>query len=675
MREIGIDISRVLDYAVLAQQAYEIGHQAVPPGWVTIAAEEIRGRWSLAISIYANIEAHEIVIAFRGTQSRLDLLNDIGLFLQQIPAHQEVAERIVRSIVNFPQQRTCHFIEGMRSLGHSIYQIIPPVIEWLADLILISTRVLNLEDAYDIPSNYRRMDEYTLRNRESTARQRVLNLLENISPSIEKAISKIRSNTHPHYTVTVVGHSLGGVIAELCAASIGIEAITFESPGTRSLITNYPPYNSQQTPLNITTFLSAPNVINTLDSHLGNTFRLKLPHTESYSLGHITACILQEGGRIMMFGSIPATALKWVFSGIATSAVGSRVASSLIDLWRDKLWLQRQHSIDNIIRYLNGSFGRVPYILRMNSWPTLRQQFESRLWRFLNSFIPLRKDQPGLRTIFDEEGMREAQIAKIPGYEPGEEILITISHHLDNLSSLQQRVPSEDNIPPGLEIIPIVGDGHCLYHAIAQCTPDQNYVSLRNLAAGYIENHWAEFGDFFTEDEQRTRTVDGIINDIRFGNRWGDEPEIRALTHQLRRPIIIIRTDGGQTIMSLPYTDDHYGHPIFILYNGLNHYNALVVRHGYNAQLIYNQLAGNLVVQGTNDLCQLRAQPVSAPNSPASSGVTTILPQQPESEDEALDQAIVMSARESLERGEENLTVARNIVEDAACEAARRHNP
>jgi len=80
-------------------------------------------------------------------------------------------------------------------------------------------------------------------------------------------------------------------------------------------------------------------------------------------------------------------------------------------------------------------------------------------------------------------------------------------------------------------------------------------------------------------------------------------------------------------------------------------------------------------IQDVNE--PISAHPVSALSSSTLIGATTTTTQlqHHENEDVALDQTRVISAREALERGEENLTVARNIVEDAAYEAAQRHNP
>lgn len=72
------------------------------------------------------------------------------------------------------------------------------------------------------------------------------------------------------------GHSLGAVLAELCAVADGSQAVTFESPGTAPLIKDlenvissfdYEQYDPSQT--SITIYNAEPNSINTLHQQSG----------------------------------------------------------------------------------------------------------------------------------------------------------------------------------------------------------------------------------------------------------------------------------------------------------------------------------------------------------------------------------------------------------------------
>jgi hypothetical protein len=77
------------------------------------------------------------------------------------------------------------------------------------------------------------------------------------------------------------GHSLGAILAELCAVADQGKAITFESPGSAPLIEelgqivssfDYGSFNSSQ--VDITTYNAEPNSINTLHQHLGKVVPL-----------------------------------------------------------------------------------------------------------------------------------------------------------------------------------------------------------------------------------------------------------------------------------------------------------------------------------------------------------------------------------------------------------------
>src|SRR5581483_9054076 len=95
----------------------------------------------------------------------------------------------------------------------------------------------------------------------------------------------------PNFDFKVVGHSLGGVIAELCAVKVGLECITFESPGSLEILDNLSEYKDK--PRKVFSYLSAPNIINTLNHHPGTIYRVKLPHTDGFSMMHAANCVAQ----------------------------------------------------------------------------------------------------------------------------------------------------------------------------------------------------------------------------------------------------------------------------------------------------------------------------------------------------------------------------------------------
>lgn len=82
--------------------------------------------------------------------------------------------------------------------------------------------------------------------------------------------------------VVHTGHSLGAVLAELCAIEDNCQAITFESPGTAPLLKElatmshgkFDYQNFDPRKANITTYNARPNRINTLHQHVGKVVPL-----------------------------------------------------------------------------------------------------------------------------------------------------------------------------------------------------------------------------------------------------------------------------------------------------------------------------------------------------------------------------------------------------------------
>jgi hypothetical protein len=224
----------------------------------------------------------------------------------------------------------------------------------------------------------------------------------------------------PNFTFKIVGHSLGGIIAELCSVKIGVECITFESSGAKEILDQLAEY--KDSPRNIINFLSAPNIINTLNNHPGTTYRLKLPHTDgSFSFAHGANCVVQSSFRVFTYCTLGVfTVGKITIAETAGMVVGAKFAGGVTGLWQNIEWLKGQHSIDNIVIYLNSND---PRLIKMKSWPWVYwQSFNYMVKEFARDFLPLQKDKAGVRNMFDEKGMREAQIKRIPGYQEDENI-------------------------------------------------------------------------------------------------------------------------------------------------------------------------------------------------------------------------------------------------------------
>ena len=102
-------------------------------------------------------------------------------------------------------------------------------------------------------------------------------------------------------TIVHTGHSLGAVLAELCALTDNCKAITFESPGTAPFLEeleslSYGKFEAKKFDIkkaDITSYNAAPNQINTLHPHIGKvvplykTSKAQKVYSEDYLLENL----------------------------------------------------------------------------------------------------------------------------------------------------------------------------------------------------------------------------------------------------------------------------------------------------------------------------------------------------------------------------------------------------
>ncbi len=96
-------------------------------------------------------------------------------------------------------------------------------------------------------------------------------------PFVEAVITEaIRQ--HPDFEISFTGHSLGAVIAELCAANYKRPAVTFESPGSRKMIDDFTQKKQLPSDALVTTrivsYQAAISAINRINPYLGTRYRL-----------------------------------------------------------------------------------------------------------------------------------------------------------------------------------------------------------------------------------------------------------------------------------------------------------------------------------------------------------------------------------------------------------------
>ena len=157
------------------------------------------------------------------------------------------------------------------------------------------------------------------------------------------------------------------------------------------------------------------------------------------------------------------------------------------------------------------------------------------------------------------------------------------------MDSVQKTVSS--NVFEGLSFKKILGDGHCLFNAVGLYL-GQDALRLRQSVASYINDHVDVFRPFRPgTDKEFTDHIEAIRN----GEEWADHIEIEAIQCVTKRPIIIIRPDANPTIPD--NINGYYREPIFIYYNGSDHYDTFVVRSGFDSRECLRNIQ-SLIQQG-----------------------------------------------------------------------------
>lgn len=92
-----------------------------------------------------------------------------------------------------------------------------------------------------------------------------------------KVLTKIQDNKdeYKNHTIYHTGHSLGAILAEVSAMEHDHHyAVTFESPGSYDLLERFNKNHIHKALDRVTTYLAAPNFINTLKPHIGKCFQI-----------------------------------------------------------------------------------------------------------------------------------------------------------------------------------------------------------------------------------------------------------------------------------------------------------------------------------------------------------------------------------------------------------------
>lgn len=135
------------------------------------------------------------------------------------------------------------------------------------------------------------------------------------------------------YAISTTGHSLGAALSELIACQFRLPAVTFESPGVRHIIEIVRNSSEESDRFkdpeaaNITCYLTAPNAVNTLNSHVGILYRVYIPHVDGVRKAYVAKALLGTTKRLALY-SLPivgsyagvAAGKAYIATGVATAA-------------------------------------------------------------------------------------------------------------------------------------------------------------------------------------------------------------------------------------------------------------------------------------------------------------------------------------------------------------------
>ena len=173
-----------------------------------------------------------------------------------------------------------------------------------------------------------------------------------------------------------------------------------------------------------------------------------------------------------------------------------------------------------------------------------------------------------LTKLHEEEKNREA-------YQLNPPVQPTVSSHIPQIEGLTYRITP--------------GDGNCLYHAVTYYLGNnESMQSLRNLVATELENNIAQYQEFITLLPECT--IEKYITDIRINNAWAGDLEINLLMQLLNRPIIVI--GPNRNILNQVHLNNFQptGEPIFVYFNNIDHYDALLLNGSREARGILTGL-------------------------------------------------------------------------------------
>jgi tetratricopeptide (TPR) repeat protein len=222
----------------------------------------------------------------------------------------------------------------------------------------------------------------------------------------KQASDYIKEVDHKDFQLSITGHSLGAWLAEqsvyFCRNDFGhprIKAVTFDSPGTREMMVKFnEPYvqnkelqhKSDPNNLDIVTYLSSPNIINSCSKHVGTIYRVfpEIPKPEWVNK------ILSGFSKVPLLSNWTSQKIKdneFVLDGILSIS---------------------GHKLDLILDTFDPALGKPNQYKKVEKWPHIKYDHDKNVdWTISGLFNALGKTYPIIAKLYPVAGKNiEAEI-------------------------------------------------------------------------------------------------------------------------------------------------------------------------------------------------------------------------------------------------------------------------
>jgi hypothetical protein len=152
-------------------------------------------------------------------------------------------------------------------------------------------------------------------------------------------------------------------------------------------------------------------------------------------------------------------------------------------------------------------------------------------------------------------------------------------------------------VHPNLQYQPVPGDGNCMYSSVLfYIKSSETSQQLRASMAAYVEKNqdkYAETPPNLMRDKQQYASMEDYLNALRNTRDYAESIDVMILMDMLERPIAIVGPDGkirNAHIVEAKSKVFPKANPIFIYYNGVNHYSGLIIKDEKDPKELLNEL-------------------------------------------------------------------------------------